>query len=81
MQTSATIIAIDKDDEAPVFELVDLGVVGDLHAVLPAAAEQVNQRTARSTTSASADYAVLGTKRMDSAMSRSSALIGAGVPG
>jgi electron transfer flavoprotein alpha subunit len=44
MQTSKTIVAVNKDDEAPIFELVDFGVVGDLHAVLPAATEQVNQR-------------------------------------
>lgn len=44
MQTSKTIVAINKDEEAPLFELVDFGVVGDLHAVLPAATEGVNQR-------------------------------------
>jgi electron transfer flavoprotein alpha subunit len=44
MQTSKTIVAVNKDDEAPIFELVDFGVVGDLHKVLPAATEQVNQR-------------------------------------
>jgi len=44
MQTSKTIVAVNKDDEAPIFELVDFGVVGDLHVVLPAATEQVNQR-------------------------------------
>jgi len=44
MQTSKTIVAVNKDDEAPIFELVDLGVVGDLHKVLPAATEQINQR-------------------------------------
>jgi electron transfer flavoprotein alpha subunit len=37
MQTSKTIIAINKDDEAPIFELVDFGVVGDLFTVLPQA--------------------------------------------
>jgi len=44
MQTSKTIIAINKDEEAPLFELVDFGVVGDLHKVLPAATDEVNQR-------------------------------------
>ena len=44
MQTSKTIIAINKDEEAPLFELVDFGVVGDLHAVLPAATEEINKR-------------------------------------
>jgi len=44
MQTSKTIVAVNKDDEAPIFELVDFGVVGDLHAVLPAAAELIKQR-------------------------------------
>jgi len=41
MQTSKTIIAINKDDEAPIFELVDFGVVGDLFTVLPQATEAV----------------------------------------
>ena len=41
MQTSKTIVAVNKDAEAPIFELVDFGVVGDLHAVLPAAAEKI----------------------------------------
>ena len=44
MQTSKTIVAVNKDEEAPIFELVDFGVVGDLHSVLPAAAEQVEKR-------------------------------------
>ncbi|WP_134765212.1 electron transfer flavoprotein subunit alpha/FixB family protein [Nocardioides sp. 1609] len=44
MQTSKTIVAVNKDDEAPIFELVDFGVVGDLHTVLPAATEQINER-------------------------------------
>ncbi|MET0767342.1 MAG: electron transfer flavoprotein subunit alpha/FixB family protein [Aeromicrobium sp.] len=44
MQTSKTIIAVNKDDEAPIFELVDFGVVGDLKAVLPQATEEVKKR-------------------------------------
>jgi electron transfer flavoprotein alpha subunit len=36
MQTAKTIIAINKDEDAPIFELVDFGVVGDLHEVLRA---------------------------------------------
>ncbi|HET6152781.1 MAG TPA: electron transfer flavoprotein subunit alpha/FixB family protein [Marmoricola sp.] len=44
MQTSKTIVAVNKDEEAPIFELVDFGVVGDLHTVLPAATEQITAR-------------------------------------
>jgi electron transfer flavoprotein alpha subunit len=44
MQTSKTIVAVNKDEEAPIFELVDFGVVGDLKTVLPAATEDVNKR-------------------------------------
>lgn len=44
MQTSKTIVAVNKDDEAPIFELVDFGVVGDLFDVLPQATEAVNSR-------------------------------------
>ncbi|MEO7070801.1 MAG: electron transfer flavoprotein subunit alpha/FixB family protein [Nostocoides sp.] len=41
MQTSKTIIAVNKDEEAPIFELVDFGVVGDLFQVLPQATAAV----------------------------------------
>jgi electron transfer flavoprotein alpha subunit len=41
MQTSKTIVAVNKDNEAPIFELVDFGVVGDLFTVLPQATELI----------------------------------------
>ena len=46
MQTSKTIVAVNKDAEAPIFELVDFGVVGDLHQVLPAVTEKLTARRA-----------------------------------
>jgi electron transfer flavoprotein alpha subunit len=44
MQTSKTIVAVNKDPEAPIFDLVDFGVVGNLHSVLAEATQQVNAR-------------------------------------
>jgi electron transfer flavoprotein alpha subunit len=46
MQTSKTIVAVNKDPEAPIFELVDFGVVGDLFTVLPQAVEELQRRKA-----------------------------------
>jgi electron transfer flavoprotein alpha subunit len=43
MQTSKTIVAVNKDEEAPIFELVDFGVVGDLFTVLPQATEAIQK--------------------------------------
>jgi electron transfer flavoprotein alpha subunit len=44
MQTSKTIVAVNKDREAPIFDLADYGVVGDLHKVLPQATEEILKR-------------------------------------
>jgi electron transfer flavoprotein alpha subunit len=44
MQTSKTIVAVNKDTEAPIFELADFGVVGDLFKVVPQAAEEIRKR-------------------------------------
>jgi electron transfer flavoprotein alpha subunit len=44
MQTSKTIVAVNKDPEAPIFELADFGVVGDLFSVLPQATEELVKR-------------------------------------
>ncbi|WP_048697086.1 electron transfer flavoprotein subunit alpha/FixB family protein, partial [Nostocoides australiense] len=44
MQSSKTIVAINKDPKAPIFAISDFGVVGDLHQVLPALIDQVKSR-------------------------------------
>jgi len=44
MQTSKTIVVVNKDPEAPIFELADFGVVGDLFAVVPQLTDQVKAR-------------------------------------
>ncbi len=44
MQTSKTIVAVNKDPEAPIFELADFGVVGDLFKVVPQANDEIRKR-------------------------------------
>ena len=44
MQTSKIIAAINKDPEAPIFDLTDFGVIGDLHQVVPALTEEIQRR-------------------------------------
>ena len=44
MQTSKTIIAVNKDPEAPIFELADFGVIGDLFQVVPQLIEDIQKR-------------------------------------
>jgi electron transfer flavoprotein alpha subunit len=44
MQSSGVIVAINKDPNAPIFEFSDLGVVGDVHQIVPKLTELVKQR-------------------------------------
>ncbi|MFM9376689.1 electron transfer flavoprotein subunit alpha/FixB family protein [Gordonia sp. VNK21] len=44
MQTSKTIVAVNKDEEAPIFEISDFGVVGDLFDVAPQLTEEIKKR-------------------------------------
>jgi electron transfer flavoprotein alpha subunit len=44
MQTSKTIVAINKDEEAPIFELADYGVIGDLFKVVPQVTDEILKR-------------------------------------
>jgi electron transfer flavoprotein alpha subunit len=44
MRTAKLIVAINKDKEAPIFSIADLGIVGDVHKVLPKLIEALQSR-------------------------------------
>jgi electron transfer flavoprotein alpha subunit len=46
MQTSKTVIAVNKDPEAPIFEIADFGVVGDLFTVTPQLKDEITKHRA-----------------------------------
>ena len=45
MKNSDNIIAVNKDAEAPIFSVADLGIVGDVHKVVPALIEAIKAKS------------------------------------
>jgi electron transfer flavoprotein alpha subunit len=44
MQSSETIVAINRDAEAPIFNVADFGVVGDLYEVIPKLIDKIEEK-------------------------------------